>query len=163
MLGTLLSNVAAGMLLVTTSFGGAAQPNHTTSATTKQVVAQVWNTQEQNYPSFPKSGDSVIKQKITVTAYSSTPDQTDDSPFITANGTVVHDGIVAANFLKFGTRVRFPTLYGDKVFVVTDRMNVRYNYHLDIWMPSRESAKQFGVKYVDVEILQPIRELAMNK
>ncbi len=163
MLGILLSNVAAGMLLVTTSFGGVGQVNSTPNTTAKQVVAQAWNTEEQNYPSFPKSGDSVIKQKITVTAYSSTPDQTDDSPFITANGTVVHDGIVAANFLKFGTRVRFPKLYGDKVFVVTDRMNTRYYYHLDIWMPSREAAKKFGVKQVDVEILPPVRELAMNK
>ena len=52
-----------------------------------------------------------------VTAYSSTPDQTDATPFITANGTTVHDGIIAANWLKFGTRVRIPDMFGDKVFI----------------------------------------------
>ena len=43
---------------------------------------------------------------VTVTSYSSTPDQTDDSPFVTANGTWVHDGTLAANFLPFGTLSR---------------------------------------------------------
>ena len=37
---------------------------------------------------------------VTITAYSSTPDQTDSTPFITAYNTFVRDGIVAANFLK---------------------------------------------------------------
>lgn len=89
---------------------------------------------------------------VTVTAYSSTPDQTDDSPFITANGTWVHDGTLAANFLRFGTKVRLPDYSGDKVYVVEDRMNQRYTYRADIWMESREAAKQFGVKYLKMEI-----------
>jgi len=89
---------------------------------------------------------------VTVTAYSSTPDQTDDSPFITANGTWVHDGTLAANFLRFGTKVRLPDYSGDKVYVVEDRMNQRYTYRADIWMESREAAKQFGVKYLKIEI-----------
>src|SRR5437868_1496729 len=38
-----------------------------------------------------------------ITAYSSTEDQTDDSPFITASGAHVADGIVAANFLPLHT------------------------------------------------------------
>jgi 3D (Asp-Asp-Asp) domain-containing protein len=89
---------------------------------------------------------------VTVTAYSSTPDQTDDSPFITANGTWVHDGTLAANFLPFGTKVRLPDYSGDKVYVVEDRMNQRYTYRADIWMETREEAKQFGVKYLKMEI-----------
>jgi hypothetical protein len=56
----------------------------------------------------------------TVTAYSSTADQTDSSPFITANGKNVKDGIVACNFLAFGTKVKFPDMYGDKVFTVEE-------------------------------------------
>ncbi|MFH2136386.1 MAG: hypothetical protein ABII19_02010 [Patescibacteria group bacterium] len=89
---------------------------------------------------------------VTMTAYSSTPDQTDDSPFITANGTWVHDGTLAANFLPFGTKVRLPDYSGDKVYVVEDRMNQRYTYRADIWMETREAAKQFGVKYLKMEI-----------
>ena len=89
---------------------------------------------------------------VTITAYSSTPDQTDDSPFVTANGTWVHDGTMAANFLSFGTKVRLPDYSGDKVYVIEDRMNQRYTYRADIWMETREAAKQFGIRTLKMEI-----------
>ena len=92
------------------------------------------------------------RKLVVVTAYSSTVDQCDSTPFITANGTHVHDGTIAANFLKFGTRVRFPSLYGDKIFIVEDRM--KSNYKVDIWFPTRQEAKNFGVKRVEIEILE---------
>ena len=90
---------------------------------------------------------------IVATAYSSTPDQTDDTPFTTASGTIVRDGIVAANWLPIGAYVRLPEIYGEKVFVVEDRMHPRFYERLDIWMPTREAAKNFGVKRVLVEVL----------
>ena len=89
---------------------------------------------------------------VTVTAYSSTPDQTDDTPFIAATGKRVHDGMVAANFLRFGTRVRFPDNYGDKNFFVEDRMHERFSNRMDIWMETREEAMQFGIRRIKVEI-----------
>jgi 3D (Asp-Asp-Asp) domain-containing protein len=89
---------------------------------------------------------------VLVTAYSSTPDQTDDTPFYTANGTHVYDGIVAANFLKFGTKVRFPDYFGDKEFSVEDRMNARFPDRMDIWFPTREAAMAFGLRKLKVEI-----------
>lgn len=93
------------------------------------------------------------KYNVIVTAYSSTPDQTDSSPFITASGSYVEDGIVACNFLKFGTKIRFPEVYGDKIFVVEDRM-AKYNSHkVDIWMAGRQQALEFGVKHLTLEIL----------
>ena len=95
----------------------------------------------------------IRKVKVTITAYSSTIDQTDSDPFTTANGRKVNDGIIAANFLPFGTKVKMPKIFGDKVFSVEDRMNSRYDDgHLDIWLPTREQAKKFGVKYAEVEI-----------
>lgn len=90
---------------------------------------------------------------LIVTAYSSTPDQTDDSPFITASGSMVRDGIVACNTLRFGTKVKFPQIYSDKIFVVEDRMAPKNSHKADIWFPSREEAKQFGVKYTEMVIL----------
>ena len=89
---------------------------------------------------------------VTVTAYSSTPDQTDDTPFYTANGTHVHDGIVAANFLKFGTKVHFPDYFGGKEFSVEDRMNKRFPDRMDIWFATREEAVKFGIRELKVEI-----------
>lgn len=90
---------------------------------------------------------------IVVTSYNSVPEQTDSTPFITAFGTQVRDGIVATNYLPKGTKVRFPDLYGDKVFVVEDRMNIRYHKRMDIWSPDQEFSRQFGARYLRMEIL----------
>jgi len=104
-----------------------------------------------------KSSETLeIKQKrwITVTAYSSTIDQCDSSPFFTASGTHVHNGTIASNFLKFGTKVRFPSVYPDRIFIVEDRMNARFNNRVDIWFPTRDEAKKFGAKWLEIEILE---------
>ncbi|MBI5733346.1 MAG: 3D domain-containing protein [Candidatus Kerfeldbacteria bacterium] len=90
---------------------------------------------------------------IPTTAYSSTVDQTDSTPFITASGTRVRPGVVAANFLPFGTRIRLPDYFGDQIFVVEDRMNERYNKRLDIWMESRGEAVDWGIRRLNVEVL----------
>ncbi|RLC35094.1 MAG: hypothetical protein DRZ76_01140 [Candidatus Nealsonbacteria bacterium] len=100
----------------------------------------------------PKVKDKV---RVVVTAYSSTPEETDADPFITAAGTRVRDGIIANNLLPFGTMVRLPELYGEKIFVVEDRMNPKKGYyHFDIWFPSYWEAKNFGAKNTYVEILE---------
>jgi 3D (Asp-Asp-Asp) domain-containing protein len=88
-----------------------------------------------------------------LTAYSSDVAQTDDTPFITANGTYVHDGIVATNLLPFGTKVQIPTLFGSKIFTVEDRMNIRMTGRMDIWMSSRSKAIVFGSQYAEVVVL----------
>ena len=102
----------------------------------------------------PALPERVIKTiPVMVTAYSSTESQTDDTPFITASGTWVREGIVAANFVPMGTRIMLPELYGKKVFIVEDRMHPRKKYQVDIWFPSYLEAKNFGAKLVNVEIL----------
>ncbi len=101
-----------------------------------------------NEPLLPKT------MKVVLTAYSSTPDQTDGTPFITASNTRVRDGIVAANFLDFGTKVKIPSLFGDKVFTVEDRMAKKHNDKIDIWFPEKYLAKNFGVKEAEVVILE---------
>ncbi|MBI2003577.1 MAG: 3D domain-containing protein [Parcubacteria group bacterium] len=90
---------------------------------------------------------------VSATAYSSTPEQTDHTPFITASGIHVRDGVAAANFLPFGTVFKIPEIFGDKIFVVEDRMNRRYWLNIDIWFPEKELAKEFGIKVVTIEIV----------
>ena len=125
--------------------------------TGKVLAVQIENdTKEENIEKNSKINEIEevkVKSKklVLVTAYSSTVDQCDSTPFITANGTHVHDGTIAANFLKFGTKVKFPSLYGDKVFIVEDRM--KSNYKVDIWFPTRQEAINFGAKRVEMEIL----------
>lgn len=98
----------------------------------------------------------VVKVYTTyVTAYSSSMDETDSTPFITASGHNTHDGIAAANFLPFGTRIRIPEIFGDKVFVVEDRMAQKHNGKVDIWFPSKNQALAFGRKQLTVEVLDP--------
>lgn len=96
----------------------------------------------------------------TMTAYNSEVGQTDDSPCITANGfNVCTHGIedtVAANFLPFGTKVRIPDLFGDRIFVVRDRMNKRYSDRVDVWMLERSDAMQFGVRRTRIEVVEII-------
>ena len=91
--------------------------------------------------------------KVTVTAYTSRPEETDSTPFITASGEEVKMGIVASNFLPMGTEIKIPAVFGDKIFRVEDRMNPRYKNRIDIWLPSLEEAKKFGVKKTEILIL----------
>jgi len=91
---------------------------------------------------------------VWVTAYSSTPEETDDTPFITANGSTVRDGIVAVNFLPFGTKIKIPKMFGEKVFVVADRMHMRKVNAVDVWMQTKESAKHFGITYTEIVIIR---------
>jgi len=90
---------------------------------------------------------------VEITGYSSTADQTDDSPFITASNTHVADGIVAANFLPFGTHIQIPKLFGNKIFRVEDRMHRRFNGRVDIWFSSRAEAEVFGLHKTEIVIL----------
>jgi 3D (Asp-Asp-Asp) domain-containing protein len=89
-----------------------------------------------------------------ITAYSSREEETDDTPFITANGSTVHWGMVATNAYPFGTKMRFPDLYGDRIFTVKDRMHSRYKNRIDIWFPETDHAQRFGLQTTRVEIIQ---------
>jgi len=95
-----------------------------------------------------------IKILALVTAYSSTPDQTDETPFLTASGKEVKDGIVANNFFKFGTKIKIPEIFGDKIFVVEDRMQEgKSKYHFDVWFENPLEAKNFGAKITEIEVI----------
>lgn len=96
-----------------------------------------------------------FRAPYTLTAYTSIPGLTDNSPFITASGARVHEGTVAANCFAFGTRIRIPELFGERIFVVEDRLHPRKGCGLiDIWLPTYDAAKRFGVKFTTVEVLE---------
>jgi len=108
-------------------------------------------------------GETVKEEMfVELTGYSSTVDQTNSEPFITASGTGVRWGIVASNQLPFGTRIRIPEYFGDQIFVVEDRMNRRYSYpnadnydgYVDIWFYNRQQANNFGRVRGIIEVLK---------
>ena len=97
----------------------------------------------------------VQRIRVVVTGYSSTPWETDGDPYLTAAGTLVKDGIVANNFFPIGTKIRIPELFGNKIFVVEDRMSWKKgNYQIDVWFPSYWEALNFGAKRTYIEILE---------
>lgn len=92
----------------------------------------------------PGSGLTVFS-----TAYAPSPYQTDGTPCITASGTKVRPGVVAANFLPFGTLLQI----GNDVYIVEDRMNPRYPNSIDIFFPSTSEALAFGSKELDIVVI----------
>jgi 3D (Asp-Asp-Asp) domain-containing protein len=110
--------------------------------------------------SLPISADLKVEYSdiFELTAYSSDASQCDGNPCRTASGfNLCHYGIedsVAVNFLPFGTKIRIPGLFGDRIFVVRDRMNSRYDNRIDIWFKDQKNALKFGFKLAKVEILE---------
>lgn len=134
----------------------ATETNDTANISDKNNITAVLNNDE-----LKNNTANVKIKKVNyhlVTAYNSEPAQTDDSPCITANGfDLCEHGIedsIAANFLPFGAKVRMPEIFGEKIFVVRDRMNARHKNKIDVWMLEKQDAKQFGVKLAKIEILE---------
>ncbi len=105
------------------------------------------NTEKSMLPISPKT------YRVWVTAYTSDPNETDDTPFITASNTEVRDGIIAANFLPFGTQVKIPALFGNKIFTVEDRMHKRKTNFIDVWMADKTDAVDFGINRTEIFIV----------
>ena len=120
------------------------------------VVAQA--AMPQREPVVSPASQAPVKQQFysaKVSAYTSSVDQTDSTPFETASGSFVRDGVAAANFLPMGTKFKIPKLFGNKVFTVEDRMNSRYNgtTHVDIFMEDGHAAYLFGMQRAQLEVL----------
>ena len=161
--------------VLTLAFGGvvfAASADQPTA--TETIQPYVVATQNTGTMSFDETGKLKIVQDMFVaaeqspiwktkiaremyvqsTGYNSLPEQTDDSPFIAADGTHVYDGMVAANFLPFGTKIMFPDQFPGKIFTVHDRMNKRYWERVDVWFAEKPTALKWGVRTVRIVILE---------
>lgn len=159
------SKQAIGVLAIVSVFTSMT-PVSAVNLETKRIVLSSFPLQVSNAPAeaaeepapFPVVENRAPLKTITVTAtaYNSLAGQTDSTPCMPAMHTFdlckfyEENGFgnsIAANFLPLGTQVTFPDLYGDKIFVVRDRMNARYGYgRVDIWMHEKADAKVFGVK-----------------
>ena len=92
---------------------------------------------------------------VTITAYASEVEITDDEPFITASGRRVRPGTLAVSRDLLRTYTTdAPFDYGDRVrlgkygeFVVDDTMNPRWTRRVDIWVPTIDEAQQLGKRY----------------
>lgn len=123
------------------------------SAETAMPEAQTKPLVQVDLPVVEYKAQPIKRFRATVFGYSSTVGQTDNSPFTTASGSQVQDGIIATNCLPFGTKVKIPALFGDKEFVVTDRMAARHGCSsVDVWHASIAAAKQLGRRSAEIEV-----------
>ncbi len=95
---------------------------------------------------------------VTVTGYSSTKDQCDNDPFITASNKKVRKGYIAlSRDLLYKFNKDAPFKWGDEIyiiingsrhgpFVVEDTMNKRLTNRADIWFTSYNEAINWGKK-----------------
>ena len=91
----------------------------------------------------------------TITAYTSSVDETDDTPFITASGARTGHGVIACPpKYDFGTKI----VINNKEYVCEDRMNPRYHdeERFDIWVETKDEAFDWGVRELDVKVLAQI-------
>ncbi len=75
---------------------------------------------------------------------------------VTQKGTVTHDGVVAADpsVLPLGSIIRIENagLFSGR-YVVTDTGSKIVGRHIDVYIPSRAQAKEFGKRVVTVRLL----------
>ena len=92
-----------------------------------------------------------LRFHATVTAYSSSPDETWGDPFITASGLRVFDGLVACpRAIPFGTKVRI----GDRTYQCYDRLHQKYDDRFDVWKSTKHAALAFGKRQLQVEVIE---------
>jgi len=88
-----------------------------------------------------------------ISAYTSSADETDDTPDVNAMGRKPGPGSIAcpARYV-FGTKV----FIRDEVYFCDDRMNGRYSGgdYFDIWMSSKAEAIHWGRRTVEVKVVQ---------
>jgi len=96
--------------------------------------------------------------RATVTAYSPTVDQCDDTPFLTAFQTPVRRGIIAVSrdiekeyHLNKGDKVAIENM---GIFYFYDRMSSRWTNRIDVFMWDRQDCLEFGIKELEISIIK---------
>ena len=97
---------------------------------------------QSDYEPFPR-----YQVLASISAYTPRVEETDSTPFITASGETVRNGIIANNCLPLHSVVE---IEGNK-YVVLDRMNSRYGCGFyDIFMWDLDEALNWGVRRLPV-------------
>ncbi len=125
-----------------------------------QVVAELTEEDIEGFnPALP-FGYRIAREVVSeVSGYNPVPEQTDSTPCITASGKDIcnHEvDVVAANWLKFGTKIRIPEYFGDRIFTVEDRMNKRYPNNTDVLFYDKQEAREFGRRTLVIQILEEV-------
>mgnify|MGYP001585869453 CR=1 FL=1 len=102
--------------------------------------------------------ESTVEVEATVTAYTSNPG---DKTFLETEpgpGTVAVD----PDFIPLGSTVTFPGVTflslpkDQKTFKAVDRGTKVKGWKIDVWMPSKKEADDFGIQKLGVKIIKPL-------
>lgn len=88
-----------------------------------------------------------------ITAYTSSVDETDDTPFETASGARTSAGVLACPpGYAFGTQIKI----GEATYTCRDRMNRRYweVEHFDVWVHTKAEAREWGSTKREITIYE---------
>lgn len=134
-----------------------------------QKSAEKWNIYEERYQNNSRSGvdrneaniPGAIKKKMRITAYTEFEcDKEPDHPAfrITTSGNEVEEWftVAAGPEIPFGTRIYIPHFKdyeNNGIFVVEDRGGSIKENCIDVYIANQETVDKFGVKYLDVYIL----------
>jgi 3D (Asp-Asp-Asp) domain-containing protein len=105
----------------------------------------------------PQSGpdyQDLAAFQVTVTGYSSSVQETDETPGLTATNTSVRQGVIALSQdmlreftpgapFSFHDTIEIPGLGR---FQIEDTMHPRWVHRADVWFPTREDAMSWGVR-----------------
>ena len=116
------------------------------------------------------------RYELRATAYNSLSSQTDSTPHITATGARTRFGIVAVSRdvlsadIPYGSLIRIrdlgnyytgrgagryqQLLDGHGLFIVEDTMHPRKRKQVDVWFEALSSAREWGVRRVEVEVIR---------
>lgn len=91
-----------------------------------------------------------------ITAYTPSPDETDDTPLIGAWGDSVITGMVAADprVLPRGTKLIIPGYNGDRPCTVLDTGSKIKGASIDVFVWTKKEALEWGIKRRKIKILK---------
>ena len=120
------------------------------------IIAVLDKIPSRSFTITPEEKSVIIeKEKVgfrIITAYNAVPEQTDDTPCISASGLDVCNTdkkICASNEFPFGTLL----LIENEVWEVQDRTNSRYSYRIDLLVSDYDDAMQWGNRTLEVKII----------
>lgn len=93
------------------------------------------------------------EKEVITTAYTLSPDETDNSPCVSASGRnlcLYPDNSVAYNLAPYGTAVEI----NGKIYQVWDRVSQKYNERVDILMQDKQTALEFGKQKIKIKVYE---------
>jgi 3D (Asp-Asp-Asp) domain-containing protein len=160
-----LALVSAGILMV-----GSAWPQAVADRVVMPLAVPIELPAIHVHPTSPeaprRAPRHIFRIPVTVTGYSSSRAQTDETPFTTASNTKVRHGIVALSrdLLReftpgapfgFGDMVE---IEGAGVYQVEDTMALRHRKKADIWFSSTAAATRWGRRHLVLASLNAASE-----